>query len=256
VGYKHLLLVRLVSFVACPFIFLDVWSIDAAAAPEEIEVYLDEFEAVGKADLETHFSYVASGQQPTSHQFRATPELSYGINTNWEVGAYWLTVKSPGESPQTDGMKIRARWRPEVPAADSLFYWAVNFEYGQLSRRFYQDEASGEIKLIGVWRSEPWTLGINLNFDRAVKTRPVQAASTEVDTKLEYKMREGLQIGIESYSFLGANHYDPSQPLGSNATYLVSDFNIGKWDLNVGIGHVSRQSPDKTILKAIIGMPL
>lgn len=253
--YKNITVQKFAAFIAYLFILDVLGSTDVIAAPEEVQVYLDDFAEVGKPGLDLHANYVPSGQPSTYHQFRVTPELSYGINTNWEVAAYWLTVKDPGVSPQTDGMKLRARWRPKAPSAESPFYWAVNFEVGQLSKRFYQDETSGEVKLIGVWKTDPWTLGINLNFDRALKSNPVQAATSEVDTKIAYQIREGLQVGIENYSFLGAIHSDPSQPQSSHANYLAADFNLGRWDFNVGIGHASGQSPDKTVLKAIIGVP-
>jgi hypothetical protein len=228
---------------------------DVIAAPEEIQVYLDDFTEAGKVGLDLHTNYVASGQQPTDHQFRVTPELSYGINTNWDAAAYFLTVKDPGEAPETDGIKVRARWRPKAPSADSPFYWAVNFEVGQLSNRFYSDQTSGEIKLIGVWKTDPWTIGMNFNLDRSLKINPVQATTSEIDTKIAYQIREGLQLGIENYSSLGAIHNDPSQPQSSAANYLAADFSLGKWDFNVGIGHASGQTPDKTVLKAIIGVP-
>lgn len=254
--YKNMTLQKVAASIACFFILNTLWSADAIAAPEEVQVYLDDFAEVEKSGLDLHTNYVPSGQQSTNHQFRVTPEFSYGINTNWEVAAYWLTVKDPGGSPQTDGMKLRTRWRPKAPSADSLFYWAVNLEVGQLSKRFYQDETSGEVKLIGVWKTDPWTLGINLNFDRALKSHSIQAATSEIDTKIAYLIREGLLVGIENYAFLGAIHNDPSQPQVSHTNYLAADFNLGKWDFNVGIGHASGQSPDKTILKAIIGVPL
>ena len=147
-----------------------------------------------------------------------------------------------------------ARWRTGGGRQDP-FYWAVNFEVGQLSKRFYQDEMSGEIKLIGVWKTDPWTLGINFNSDRALKRHPIQAATSEIDTKIAYQIREGLQVGIENYSFLGANHSDPNQPQSSHANYLAADFSVSKWDFNVRIGRASGQSPDNTVLKAIIGVP-
>ena len=39
------------------------------------------------------------------------------------------------------------------------------------------------------------------------------------------------------------------------SNYLVADFSADKWDFNIGIGHVSGQSTDKTVFKAIIGFP-
>ena len=242
------------------FVLTVLSSGDVIAAPEEVQVYLDDFAEIGRPGLDLHTNYVASGQPSanpsTNHQLRVTPEFSYGINTNWEVAAYWLTEKDPGGSPQTDGMKLRTRWRPKAPSADTLFYWAMNLEVGQLAERFYQDVTSAEVKLIGVWKADPWTLGINFNIDRSLKTHPVQAATSEIDTKIAYRVIEGLQVGIENYSFLGTIRNNPGEPQNSQANYLAADFNLGRWDFNVGIGHASGQTPDKTILKAIIGVPL
>jgi len=240
--------------MASMFIFNGFLAADAIAAPEEIQVYLDDFADVGKPGLDLHTNYVPSGPQSTNHQFRLTPEFSYGINTNWEVAAYFLTVKNPGGTVQTDGAKVRTRWRPKAPSADSPFYWAVNLEFGHLSKRFNPDETSGEIKLIGVWKTDPWTVGMNFNFDRSLRNSPSQGATSEIDTKVSYKIREGLEIGAENYSFLGANHYDLGQP-SSHSNYLASDFSLGKWDLNVGLGRTTGQAPE-TVLKAVIGVPL
>jgi len=228
----------------------------ALAAPEEIEVYLDDFSEVGKYGLDLHTNYVSAGVAPTEHQFRLTPELSYGVSSNWEVAGYFLTVTDPGEQPRTDGIKARARWRPSEPSDKSPFYWAVNFEVGQVSKQITPNESTGEIKLIGVWRGDPWVVGVNYNYDRSIADHPVQSATTEIDGKVSYQIKPGLQIGWENYSGLGAIQNGPGQPQSNIANYLVSDFDLGKWDFNVGIGHVTGQSTDSTVLKAIIGVPL
>lgn len=253
---KDRTLQKFAASMMCVFILDALCSADALAAPEEVQVYLDEFAEAGKAGLDLHTNYVRSGQQSTNHQFRVTPELSYGINAHWEVAAYWLTVKDMGGSPQTDGVKLRTKWRPNAPSADSPFYWAVNFEIGQLSRRFYPDGTSGEIKLIGVWKTDPWTLGMNFNLDRSLRSKPSQGATTEIDTKIAYQIREGLQVGIENYSYRGEMRNATGLPQSSQANYLAVDLNAGRWDFNVGVGRTSGQSPDNTVLKAMIGVPL
>ena len=228
----------------------------AIAAPEEIEIYLDDFSEVGKYGLDLHTNYVNSGQSPTEKQVRLTPELSYGINANWEVGGYFLTVTDPGGLPRTDGVKARARWRPGEPSQTSPFYWAINYEIGQVANDISPNASTGEVKLIGVWRNNPWLLGVNLNYDRSIANHPVQSATTEIDIKLGYEIKPGVQIGWENYSSMGAIQPEPGQPQQSNANYLVTDLALGKWDLNIGVGHVTGQSTDNTVLKAIIGVPL
>ena len=241
--------------IASVLVLNGLLSAGASAAPEEIQVYLDDFTEAGKIGLDLHSNYVVSGQQPTRHQLRLTPELSYGINDHWETATYFLTVKSPSGSLDTNGVKVRARWRPNAPSPASPFYWAVNFEVGRLAKAIYQDQTSGEIKLIGVWKTDPWTLGVNVNLDRALKFNPTEAATSEIDTKIAYQVREGLQLGIENYAFLGPLQNSQNQSQSSVSNYLVADFGSGKWDFNVGIGHVSGLSTDKTVLKAIIGFP-
>lgn len=226
------------------------------AAPEEIEVYLDDFSEIGKYGLDLHTNYVVSGQSPTEHQLRLTPELSYGVNSNWEVAGYLLAVNGPEGGPRTDGIKARARWRPDTPSDLAPFYWAINCEIGQVSSQISPNESTGEIKLIGVWRFNPWIFGINYNYDRSLAFHPVQTATSEIDGKIAYQIKQGVEIAWESYSFLGAIQTGPGQPQGYSTNFLVADLALGKWDLNVGIGLATGQTTDSTVLKAIIGVPL
>lgn len=240
------------------------------AAPEEIQVYMDEFAEAGKFGLDFHTNYVVSAQpgSVTRRMRRVTPELSYGINEHWEAGFYGLSSVGPeqnGGRPVTDGVKVRAKWRPQAMTADSPWYGAVNIELGQLAHRFYPDGSSGEVKLIGVYRQGAWTLGANLNFDRALKMHPSQPASAELDSKLAYRVPSAsessgeLQIGLENYAALGNLRAQPNPLLAPNraaTTFLVSDFSYRRWDFNVGLGRTSRDSNDRWLLKAIIGVPL
>ena len=235
------------------------------AAPEEIQVYLDEFADPGKFGLDFHTNYVLSAKPGsiTRRMLRVTPELSYGINENWEAGFYWLTSAGPEQSrgnPVTDGVKVRAKWRPHAMTADSPWYGAINFELGQLSRRFFPDVTSGEVKFIGLYRPGPWTLGANLNIDRALRNHPQQPATAELDGKVAYRVstaEEGeVQIGIENYAFLGPLRTQTGLSTKTASTFLVADFSFRRWDFNVGLGKASGTTTDKWLVKAIIGMPL
>ena len=235
------------------------------AAPEEIQVYLDEFAAVGKFGLDFHTNYVLSAQPGslTRRMLRVTPELSYGINENWEGALYWLTSAGPEQSggrPVTDGVKVRARWRPRAPTPESPWYGAINVELGQLSRRFYADQTSAEIKFIGVYQKDLWTLGVNLNLDRALRSHAQQPATAEDDIKAVYRLTpedEGdLRVGFENYAFLGPLRAQNEPRNRTSSTFLVADFSFRRWDFNVGMGKASGVTADKWLLKAIIGVPL
>ena len=119
----------------------------ALAAPEEIQVYLDEFAEKGKFGLDLHTIYTLSTRvdlrQPPRRQLRLTPELSYGLNDHFEIAGYFLTNKSPEGSLQTDGVKIRMRYRPIVPTEDTTWYTALNIELGKVARRFNSEGSNG-----------------------------------------------------------------------------------------------------------------
>jgi hypothetical protein len=236
----------------------------AVAAPEEIQVYLDEFAEPGKFGLDFHTNYVLSAQPlaVSRRQLRVTPELSYGINQHWEAALYWLTAAGPavsGGQPVTDGAKVRLKWRPRAPSTDSPWYGAVNLEVGKLSQRFYSEGTSAEVKFIGMYSRGPWVLGVNLNIDRSLR-RPTRSAATyEVDTKVSYRLKpesEGdLRIGVENYAYMDAIR-PQAMPLGrSNTSFLVADFSLNSWDFNVGLGKVSGVTLDHWLVKAIIGVP-
>ncbi|GAC1524422.1 MAG: hypothetical protein NVS2B16_32930 [Chloroflexota bacterium] len=190
----------------------------AWAAPEEIQVYLDEFAETGKFGLDFHVNQVLVAQPDsvTRRMLRITPELSYGISDHWEAGFYALTSTGPeqaGGRPVTDGVKARLKWRPFAPSEDSPWYGAVNFEIGQLSRRFYAEGTAAEVKFIGVYRKGPWVFGANLNIDRALRAYAQQGATAEFDSKASYRVlpesEGGLQLGVENYFFLGPRAAHP-----------------------------------------------
>ena len=232
----------------------------AIAAPEEIQVYMNEFAEPGKFGLDLHSIYVATTRdyvdQTSLHQLRVTPELSYGINSHFETAAYFLTNHRPSERVQGDGVKIRARWRPIVPSEDTVWYSAVNVELGSLAKRFNSEYSNGEVKGILTWQRHQWIAGVNLNLDRPLRRQPLSPTTAEIDAKLAYQVRDGLQFGAEHYAFLGALHGGTPGVVCTKSTFLVTDFPFAKWDIHLGVGKVVGDVPDKLILKAIIGVPI
>jgi hypothetical protein len=242
----------------------------AVAAPEEIQVYLDEFADAGEFGLDIHSNYVATVQlgavTNNRKMFRATPELSYGINKNWEVAGYWLTSKGPDQNNGhfvSDGIKARVKWRPDssvnAEKNGSPWYYAINFEIGKVNPRFNAEQRLGQLKLIGMYKSGNWTLGGNYNLDRALNAGTTLGTTSELDTKLAYRMSgladKPISFGIENYGYRGAIS-GPMSGLNQNRmTFVAADFEWAKYELNVGIGRSFGVTEDKHILKLILGIP-
>lgn len=240
-------------------ILLGCVTLPAHAAPEEIQVYLDEFADQGKLGLDLHTIYTASSRLSSggvpNHQLRLTPELSYGLSDHVETAAYFLTNHAPGESLQTDGLKVRLRYRPLIPTEQTHWYSAVNIELGKLSRRFNPTYSNGEIKGILTWRSGPWIAGLNVNLDRPLRRHTSVPTTLEADTKLAYSLVKTFSLGIENYAFLGPLRGTAMGMGASRSTFVVTDFSINRWDINLGVGRASGDVADKIIIKSIIGFP-
>ena len=232
----------------------------ASAAPEEIQVYMDEFSETGKFSLDLHTIYVAATRNNANplprHQTRITPELSYGLSDHFEAAAYFLTNRAAAGNPQTDGVKVRVRWRPIVPTDKTVWYVALNLELGKLAQRFNPDGSNGELKTIVTWKSADWTAGLNLNFDRPLSSHTATPVTTELDSKLAYRVGDHVQVGLEHYAFNGPLHGQSSAITPNRSTFLVTDFTVSRWDINFGVGQARGNIPDKLIVKAIIGVPI
>src|SRR3982750_561570 len=94
-----------------------VVAFSALAAPDEIQVYLDDVNEPREAGLEMHVNYVLdgprqpaySGQMPSHHVLQVTPEFSYGLARNWDAGLYLLSAMGPDGNLYSNGAKVRLK---------------------------------------------------------------------------------------------------------------------------------------------------
>ena len=236
----------------------------AWAAPEEIQVYMDEMDAPGQWGLDMHVNDVSSsgsnvlypGQLPASHLLRVTPEWSYGLTPYLELGAYWLTADSAAHGgEQWLGEKARIKFiAPKAPG--QTWFWGANLEVGKTSSLMDINPWNGELKLILGDRPGNWEFATNLNFDRALEGPYIQPTMIELDDRISYKVSDSWRAGVEAYNQLGAvNVYAPFGDY-SQMLYAVADTSWHHWDLNIGLGHGFSTVSDHWVLKMIIGVPL
>lgn len=235
----------------------------AIAAPEEIQVYMDELNQPGEIGLDVHNNYVLSGrsevdyegQQPSLHRYRVTPEWSLGLSHSLELGAYVPLASIDRDHLTVDGLKFRLKWlAPRSPRQN--WFWGANLEIGREDHRLDENPWNGELKGIVGIRTHRWTAAANANFDFKI-AGPVRApVSLEIATKLSYAVSPKTALGVESYNGSGEIRRLGQFGESEQSTYLTVDTSIGKWDLNLGVGHGYGSNPDKWIAKAVVSVPL
>jgi hypothetical protein len=249
---------RVLGFVAA--LGLAFVSGSAAGAPEEIQVYMDEMSKPGHFGVDVHNNFVMSGSgtpdypgaQPPNHVFRLTPEFYYGISDTFEAGLYLLSTTTPGNPVNYDGEKIRLKYIAKHDETQGSF-WGANLEVGKTTLRVSEQAWNAEFKGIYGYRSGRWTFAVNPNFDWSLSGPGNAPVSLDVDTKIAYKTDSGRQFGLESYNEMG-----PLRNLGhlsqlSQTLYGVIDTQLGKFDLNAGIGRGLTTASDRWLVKFIIG---
>jgi len=236
----------------------------AVAAPEEIQVYMDEMDKPGEVGLDVHVNYTPvgrlaadyAGEQPSDRRWRITPEWSYGLTSNVELGAYLpLTTIDRDGNLEWGGVKGRIKFIAPHPESQNWF-WGVNFELGRVRRDLDINPWNAELKgIVGV-RSGPWTLAGNLNVDWVVSGPQHDPTTFQLATKLSYKLDDKTSLGLESYNEIGDSKRFGRLGDRDQELFAVLDRSFGKWDLDFGVGRGYGAPEDKWVIKAIIGVPI
>lgn len=247
------------ALLACLLLSGSFLSSSCHAAPEEIQVYMDDMSAPKKFGVDVHNNYVVSGsgeanyagEAPTRHMYRLTPEFYYGVSDTVELGLYLLTTRDiPGDF-HVDGSKVRIKYVAPHDAENG-FFWGANLELGRSSLRVSELPWNAQLKGIVGYRSGRWTMAINPNLDRSLSKGggPVTAS---VDGKIAYSLATKTQLGFEAYNELGPLSRLQALNKNSKTLYAIIDHEFNSIDINAGIGRGLTQDAERWVVKAIIG---
>jgi len=204
----------------------------ACAAPNEIKVFTDELAAYRAQTLETHVNKARTGP------LRVMPEYSYGIWHDWEFSLQLPLAFTSGSSV-SEGYRAELQYIAPHDREQGL-YWGVNFE---LARDFPIGEQHfwilEVIPIIG-WRGERWHLAVNPGMQKPLSGASRSSTATPA-AKIAYRVFADNAFGLEYYRDAGPSHM----------VYLAWDGNIGKSDINLGIGHGTTANSDRWVVKAI-----
>jgi len=233
----------------------------ATAAPEEIQVYLDDVNEPRELTLELHANYVVEGvpapdypgQLPTRHVLQVTPEFSYGIAKNWDAGLYLLSARAADGTLYGNGAKLRLKY---VAPSGGAFFWGVNFELGRTSHRVTESNDNFELRPILGWRSTAWLVALNPIVDAALSAGAGREPVFAPALKVSRTVADGIQVGIEHYAEIGPIHQVPDFNQQNHMLFGALDVQKGALDLNFGVGRGLTSASEKWVVKMIVGIPL
>jgi hypothetical protein len=222
---------------------------------------MDELTQPGRFGMDVHNNFVVSGSDTPDypgalaprHLYRLTPEFYYGFSERVELGLYLLTTITPQGSMNYEGEKLRVKYIAPHDATQG-FFWGANLEVGKTDLRVSETPWNAQLKGIWGYRVGRWTFALNANIDGSLSSPSTTPASLEVDTKVAYKTDGDYQVGLESYNELG-----PRRDLGhlnglDQNLYLVFDTELGRFDINAGIGRGLTPVSDRWVVKFIVGL--
>jgi hypothetical protein len=227
------------------------WAID------EIQVYNAGIVAPGQFAIQQHYNYVGIGQKDppfpggfaSNHSLNGTPEFAYGLTDWWELGLY-LPFAVQDDRFLSDTFKVRTLF--VTPQADKrTFFYGVNFEFGLTSPQFSQSRFEVEIRPIFGYRKDGWEFIVNpivdASFGRLGSLDFAPAA------RVARLFDHDVALGIEYYADFGEIGNFGKLAQQQHTLFGVTDFKLGEFDIDLGVGYGLTPASDRLVVKTIIG---
>src|SRR5450631_310779 len=194
----------------------------------------------------THLPFRA-GSCPTS--INGTPEFAYGVTDWWEVGLY-LPFAIKDQQFLSNAFKLRTLFvSPSAEKRD--FFYGVNFEFSNTMPRFSQSRFAMEIRpIIGV-RNADWEFIVNPIVD--ISFGKYGEADFTPAARVARKLGPDLFVGLEYYADFGEIGNFARLADQQHTLFAVTDFKLGIFDVNFGIGYGFTPGSDRWVVKTIWG---
>lgn len=228
-----------------------------AKAVDEIQVYNASIAAPGQFTIQQHLNYVGAGLTPppfpgglvSNHSINGTPEFAYGVTDWWEVGLY-LPFAIQDQQFLSDSFKLRTLFVSPNAEQRSLFY-GVNFELSNSTPKFSQTRFALEIRpIIGV-RNADYEFIVNPIVD--VGFGKYGEADFAPAARVARRLDTDLFVGLEYYADFGEIGNFAKLADQQHTLFAVTDFKLGVFDVNLGIGYGLTPASDRFVVKTIWG---
>jgi len=227
----------------------------------EIQVYGSQTQLPGSSMFELHSNYTFRGEKrnlkdvlPSNHALHETLEITTGINSFFEIGAYLFTAYIPGHGYQVVGSHLRPRvmaplnWH--LPVGLSL-----STEVGYQKAQFSTSTWNIEIRPIVDKQWAKWYVSFNPTLGISLKSKYEKSTPTfEPNIKVSYTLLKSAAVGIEYYGNVGYLNSPDKLSEQSDAIFVSVDLlNNAKWEFNTGAGVGITSFTDRFVLKFIVG---
>jgi hypothetical protein len=228
-----------------------------AKAVDEIQVYNAGIAAPGQFTIQQHLNYIGLGLKAppfpgglvSNHSLNGTPEFAYGVTDWWEVGLY-LPFAIQDRQFLSDSFKLRTLF-VSPNAAERTFFYGVNFEFSNTTPKFSQSRFGMEIRPIVGIRNADYEFIVNPIVD--IGFGKYGQADFTPAARVARKLGPDLFVGLEYYSdFGGIGHFGKLADQ-QHTLFAVTDFKLGVFGVNFGVGYGLTPASDRFVVKTIVG---
>jgi hypothetical protein len=228
-----------------------------AKATDEIQVYNAGIAAPGQFTIQQHLNYVGLGVKDppfpgglvSNHSINGTPEFAYGVTDWWELGLY-LPFAIQDQQFLSNSFKLRTLF--VSPNADQRnFFYGVNFEFSNTTPKFSQTRFGLEIRPIVGVRNADYEFIVNpivdIGFGKNGEADFTPAA------RVARKLGQDLFVGLEYYADFGKIGDFARLSDQQHTLFAVTDFKLGVFDVDFGVGYGLTSASDRFVVKTILG---
>jgi hypothetical protein len=228
-----------------------------ARATDEIQVYNADIAAPGQFTIQQHLNYVPLGVKSppfpggliSNNSINGTPEFAYGVTDWWEVGLY-LPFAIKDQQFLSDAFKLRTLF-VSPNAEQRNFFYGVNFEFSNTTPKFSQSRFGLEIRPIVGVRNADWEFIVNPIVD--VSFGKFGEADFTPAARVARKLAPDTFIGLEYYADFGEIGNFAKLADQQHTLFAVTDFKLGVFDVDFGVGYGLTPASDRWVIKTIIG---
>ena len=227
---------------------------------DEIQVYTNDIQKPGKVGLEVHLNRILQGPKdapsglPFNGSWNLTPEISYGLLDDLDIGLYLPIARDTDHHLRFSGPKFRMKWLPIRGRGEEAMgpFLGLNLEVARTNRSFSDLRWESELRVLAGHQLEDWMLAVNPVFtwplsDGQGRGTPDFATAW----KAAYTRWKGAAPGLELYLDHGLLNQVNLSREQNQRLFATLDVDHGPLVFNMGIGRGLTAASERWTLKFI-----